>query len=395
MDLNALIIYRGFTLNDPDVEPDPGTGIGDGIEGCVIDSFDISDVDVIQFMEKRSLQDGMDAGDVYLGARRIRLAGTLYGKTRALLYDSLASLRAALSPTLAFLEEPLDKGYQPMYFSVPTNRADDYPSGAIELRALALPRAFQAVLQRDQLGGHDGDALAIPWQATFVMRDPSIQGESPQDYAIADSTLVTGATAAASTNLITKASHGLVAGDRVYFTTLTGGTGLDLNTAYYVISSGLTTGVFKVSTTSGGGEKDITVDYSTVVFVKLITQTWTVAGENPLVNRGNYHTPLNMLIAVGTGAGSIVVSVAGSNFTLTVPSSTNARILRFKGADKIVTLEEEDLEETRLDIITFQNETTWPMIPEGDTELSLTATGLVIDVGATDGSHFWFWETYA
>jgi microcystin-dependent protein len=49
------------------------------------------------------------------------------------------------------------------------------------------------------------------------------------------------------------ASHGLVAGDTVYFTT-TGAlpTGLSANTLYYVIAAGLTSGAFEVSATEGG-----------------------------------------------------------------------------------------------------------------------------------------------
>jgi microcystin-dependent protein len=48
-------------------------------------------------------------------------------------------------------------------------------------------------------------------------------------------------------------SHGLTAGDKVYFTT-TGAlpTGLSVNTIYYVISAGLTSSAFEVSATSGG-----------------------------------------------------------------------------------------------------------------------------------------------
>lgn len=53
--------------------------------------------------------------------------------------------------------------------------------------------------------------------------------------------------------------HGLTAGDKVVFT---GGTtipcGLALNTIYYVISTGLTTGAFQVSASSGGASISVT-----------------------------------------------------------------------------------------------------------------------------------------
>src|SRR5690349_13785718 len=118
-----------------------GGGTGTGIEGCIIDSIDFSDVDVVQFLEKRSQQDGMDAGPVELGTRRIRLSGTLYALSRPALYDRLWQLRAALNPVLAQREEPLDKGYRPFYFTVPTENVTDYPDEVIELQVKALPRA--------------------------------------------------------------------------------------------------------------------------------------------------------------------------------------------------------------------------------------------------------------
>ncbi len=60
-------------------------------------------------------------------------------------------------------------------------------------------------------------------------------------------------------NTLTAAAHGLVANDTVLFETDgTIPTGLTADTLYYVISSGLTSGVFKVSATLGGSEVDIT-----------------------------------------------------------------------------------------------------------------------------------------
>ena len=57
----------------------------------------------------------------------------------------------------------------------------------------------------------------------------------------------------ASPAVITRTNHGFVAGDQVIFTT-TGAlpTGLTKSTRYYVLSTGLSTNSFRVSTTSGG-----------------------------------------------------------------------------------------------------------------------------------------------
>jgi microcystin-dependent protein len=65
--------------------------------------------------------------------------------------------------------------------------------------------------------------------------------------------------------VFTLASHGLVAGDSVYFTT-TGAlpTGLTANTLYYVIATGLTSGAFEISATEGGSAVNTTGSQSGV-----------------------------------------------------------------------------------------------------------------------------------
>jgi hypothetical protein len=317
MDTQRDVTYRTFLLNDSNIREniDPGTGIGKGITGSVIDSWDFSDVDVVQFLEKRSQQDGMDAGPPTLGGRRLRTAGTLYGKTRNLLYDGYWDLRKALSPVLALLDEPADMGYQPLYFSVPTNRQDDavvadsggqtagYPSGVIDLRLLALPKASQVVWQRDQQGGPDSASLAIPWQASFLMKDPNIYAQSPQDY-------------------------------------------------------------------------------------NLGTTTGTRTGN--LVNRGTYIALLNMLMVVGSQAGTITIQLGGAtNFVITVPASTGNRTIRVKGQEKVITFEENSIETLRQGSIPMNM--SWPVIPSGVSAYTVTFTG----VTPQTGSHLWFWETFA
>lgn len=182
VDTTKQIIYRGYTLNDPELKFDAGVGQGKGAQGCVVDSFDISDVDIIQFLEKRALEDGMDAGDVFQATRRVRMTGTLYGKTRALFYDEVDDFMAATAAVLAQREEPADKGYRPLYFAKPTNRVEYEPdSYTIELQAYALPRVRNVAFERDSLGGGPNDGLAVPWNATWLMKDPALYSVDPVD----------------------------------------------------------------------------------------------------------------------------------------------------------------------------------------------------------------------
>ena len=321
MDTTRNIIYRGYYLNLSTIADGPlPDGLGEGLSGCVVDDFDPDDVDVVQFMEKRAEADGMDVGNPFLGGRRIRMAGTVYGKTRDLAYDEQLNLRAALNPILAQREIPDDHGFLPLYFSIPTNDTTNFPSGTRDMRAMVMPKAFHCPINRDEHGGVDSDQLAFNWSAVFTMRDPQFEGEVSQDYVFADTVVTTGATATASTNLINKVAHGLVAGDRIYFTTLTGGTGLALNASRYVIASGLTADAFKVSTTSGGSEVDITVNYTDVAFAKFTTYSGNFN------NRGTYVAPLNMLFYVGSKAGTITVTAGGSIFTIAIPASADTPI---------------------------------------------------------------------
>ena len=305
-DTTRDIIYRGFLLTDSQIRSsiDPGpSGFGTGISGSVVDSWDDSDTDVVQYVEKKSLADGNDAGDVFLGGNRIRVSGTLYGKTRGLLFDIVADFRRIMNPVLAQRESPSDHGYLPLYFSVPTNRLADYADGAIDLLKYAMPRSRQLMFLRDQQGGQEYNALAIPWQATFICKDPTTYSAVPADY--------------------------------------------DLGT-----TTGTRTGNF--------------------------------------VNRGNYIAPLNMLIIVGTAAGSITVSGGGAvNFVITVPASSANRTIRYHGRDKIITFEENSIETLQMGSVPVSM--VHPLVPEGTSGYTVTFTG----VTPQSGSHMWHWEAYS
>jgi hypothetical protein len=79
---------------------------------------------------------------------------------------------------------------------------------------------------------------------------------------------VTGCTAAASTDVISKTAHGFSNNDDIIFSSLTGGTGLTANTVtYWVINA--TADTFQVSATRGGSAVNITADYSDMTAARL------------------------------------------------------------------------------------------------------------------------------
>jgi hypothetical protein len=92
-------------------------------------------------------------------------------------------------------------------------------------------------------------------------------------------------TAAASTNLITITGHGLVAGDQVVFTALTGGAPLMLGVNFTVLAAGLTANVFAVSKSPASSTAvDITTNATALTAFKLkppLATVWSKAWDLP------------------------------------------------------------------------------------------------------------------
>lgn len=79
-------------------------------------------------------------------------------------------------------------------------------------------------------------------------------------------------TSVASTDIFTSTAHGMVAGDMVVFTALTGGAGLSINTVYFVIATNLAANTFMLSATAGGA----TIDHTTNVTAATVYTGTTV-----------------------------------------------------------------------------------------------------------------------
>lgn len=174
MDLTRAVMYRGLNLNGAaQLEQ------GERLYGSLLQSVQMGNVPGVGWVEKRSLGDGNDASDVYLGARRVFLSGHLYGRSRAEMFDFQQVLVTALSPTAAYEENKADFGYNPLYYSVPTkDTAFDEDANGDRLRILYVntrPLATPTVdINRDASGGQDNLGSGIAWSSVLEAKDPRV-----------------------------------------------------------------------------------------------------------------------------------------------------------------------------------------------------------------------------
>jgi hypothetical protein len=130
----------------------------------------------------------------------------------------------------------------------------------------------------------------------------------------------------ADDDLITATAHGLTTNDTVIFEVDSSGTmstGITADQQYYVIASGLTANVFRVSTTLGGSTINITTDGTNVHFLKTSKEPGINSMHHPALVRKAALTNLNF--------------IKSPNFQLTMAQSVqDERMIAeyFSGRDK-------------------------------------------------------------
>lgn len=178
MDLSRSVVYRGLNLNGAG-QPNPQ----DRLYGIQIARAQMGNVPGVGWTEKRALGDGVDASDIFLGARRVLLEGFIYGRSRAEMFDLQQALLTTLSPTSAYDTNPSDFGYNPLSYSVPTadpdfDEEDDGEGGLIRLRRLYVnlrPLATPTVdIIRDASGGIEEAGSGIAWSSVLEAKDPRV-----------------------------------------------------------------------------------------------------------------------------------------------------------------------------------------------------------------------------
>ncbi len=185
MDLTAAISYNGLTA----AGLTPASG-GVPSTGIVFESVDFGNVGVDAFVDKRALQDGVDASDIYLGARNVTISAGVYGSTRGDAFDRLQDLLAAFSPRLAYNADSANLGFLPFKFYQPTADIATWPTSAypngiplqMYLRPSAPPRY---PVRRQETGGQPGKGLSFAVTLQMLARDPRKYLQSTVSQSIA------------------------------------------------------------------------------------------------------------------------------------------------------------------------------------------------------------------
>ena len=309
MDLKRPVYYRGIDLNDADVSTLSASR--GKLRGISLEAVSYGAVRGVGYKEKRAQGDGYDASDVYLGLRTIKMRGTIYGDTRAEAFDRLQELRAAFTPSGAYLESPYEYGYLDLQFDEPTENLTEFTNGYrscfIKARPVAQP---EWTVTKGADGGEEYGGESIPFSVELEAIDP-----------------------------------------RVY------------------IQGGV-----------------------------VIPLTGGLSGSGNTTNRGDYPAPLNILLSVRAAAvaGSFTLNAGGSTLTITIPNSTSDQTIRLSGEKKVLTVEENNVESLRMDLLTFGTDSTWPLVTPGSQGYSWSTTGLVSgDLGTGNDSRIWYWEAFA
>jgi hypothetical protein len=183
VDLHRPVTYRGLDLTGAALDQAGGEG---AIEGIRLTRARFSDVTVHGYTEKRALDDGFNAGDVYLGQRTVALQGEIFAKSKARLFDTLDSVRLVFTPTDAYAEAPWYRGYLPLRFSQATEHTTYWPLGFIDRIINVRPSAQPEFdVEFAAQGSHEGEGYVIPFATRLEAKDPRFYAPLAAVYAMA------------------------------------------------------------------------------------------------------------------------------------------------------------------------------------------------------------------
>lgn len=116
------------------------------------------------------------------------------------------------------------------------------------------------------------------------------------------------------------------------------------------------------------------------------------------LNRGDYPSPLNIQLAFAALAtpGTVTITGAGAVTVITIPSSAVTQIIRYNGALRVLTQEEDGQTEVqRQDLLDFTGENENPAIEPTPLDEAEATWSVTTNKALQAGSKLWFYEAYA
>jgi hypothetical protein len=182
VDLSGAISFNGWSNTFT-----RGSG-GLPADGWEVLSADVSPVNVTQYFDKKALQDGMDANDVYENARTVSLIIGVWGSTSARYWDNVQTVLAAFNPVLAFNADTANLGFLPLKFVQPSvNTA--WAGAGIPMQFYARPSSLPRYSVSKTATASGAHGLSGEVTVSLVCRDPRKYLQSATTYRISASFL--------------------------------------------------------------------------------------------------------------------------------------------------------------------------------------------------------------
>lgn len=107
------------------------------------------------------------------------------------------------------------------------------------------------------------------------------------------------------------------------------------------------------------------------------------SGAGNFVNRGNYPSPLQIILVVtaGSSAGTFHFVGGGTDLTVNIPADSAQQLIRVSAFDGIATLEVNNIETLRPDLVTFPVQRQYPVVQPGTSGYTWTLVGADLAAG--------------
>ncbi len=173
MDLSLPISYNGLTIGNALTAAAAGTPSS----GIIANEVNVSPADVVGYTDKRATMDGIDAADVYLGARRVDATLTAFGATEGEMWDNIQDILHAFNPRIAYNADTANVGFLAFDFYQPTANIAQWPTSAypngLPLRLYLRPASIPSYTSlRPSQGGQSARGGSKQLRVALIARDP-------------------------------------------------------------------------------------------------------------------------------------------------------------------------------------------------------------------------------